>query len=77
MANLNGFDMPAVEDVKANRLSNSIDLFDRLWNNRWLKSVPFILALNKVDLLKEKLQDSQHSFAGEFLKIISQTFAPF
>ena len=61
---MNGFDLPSEESPTINRLEMALDLFDRLWNNRWLKDVPFILALNKVDLLKEKLHSYEKNCPG-------------
>ena len=49
-------DLPAIENPEINRLENDIRLFERLWLNRWLKKVPFILALNKIDLVREKFE---------------------
>ena len=38
-----------------NRLRESLDLFEQIWNNRWLRTVSIILFLNKQDILKEKI----------------------
>ena len=39
-----------------NRLKESLDLFESIWNNRWLRNVSIILFLNKQDILQEKLE---------------------
>lgn len=43
------------EDPTQNRLTESLDLFESIWNNRWLLSIPIILFLNKQDLLADKI----------------------
>jgi hypothetical protein len=44
------------EDVKQNRLKESLNLFDIACNRRY-PDKPIILFLNKVDLFKEKIRD--------------------
>ena len=39
-----------------NRLRESLELFESIWNNRWLRNVSIILFLNKQDILQEKLE---------------------
>nr|Q9XZV5.1 RecName: Full=Guanine nucleotide-binding protein G(s) subunit alpha; AltName: Full=Adenylate cyclase-stimulating G alpha protein [Geodia cydonium]CAB43528.1 Gs protein, alpha subunit [Geodia cydonium] len=49
------FNMVIREDLYTNRLRESLDLFEQIWNNRWLRTVSIILFLNKQDILKEKI----------------------
>ncbi|CAI9737960.1 nucleotide-binding G(s) subunit alpha [Octopus vulgaris] len=44
------------EDNTQNRLKESLELFQSIWNNRWLRSISVILFLNKQDLLAEKVK---------------------
>jgi GTPase SAR1 family protein len=52
------------EDKKTNRARASIDCFHEIVNNRELEKVPFILVLNKVDMLPHVLQRCK--FSSEF-----------
>lgn len=36
-----------------------MDLFESVWNNRWLRSVSIILFLNKQDKLKKKVEEGK------------------
>jgi GTPase SAR1 family protein len=49
------YDMNLREDETKNRLEEATNLFDSIWNNRWLKKISVILFLNKQDLLKRKI----------------------
>lgn len=49
------YDIALREDHTQNRLRESIELFQQIWNNRFLKFVSIILFLNKQDLLSEKI----------------------
>lgn len=42
-----------------NRLRESLDLFESIWNNRWLRTVSIILFLNKQDILKQKVEQGK------------------
>ena len=42
-----------------NRLRESLNLFESIWNNRWLRSVSIILFLNKQDKLKKKVEEGK------------------
>jgi len=53
---INEYDMRMEEDEETNRLEESIKLFHKLTESPWLKDVPFIVFLNKMDLFKEKVQ---------------------
>lgn len=50
------YDTRLREDSKVNRHSESLSLFESIWQNRWLKTVSVILFLNKQDLLAEKIK---------------------
>lgn len=49
------YDVALREDRNRNRLTESVDLFKSVWNNRFLKLVAIILFLNKQDLLHDKI----------------------
>ncbi|XP_064394869.1 guanine nucleotide-binding protein G(s) subunit alpha-like [Halichondria panicea] len=53
------FNMVIREDGKTNRLRESLDLFDSIWNNRWLRTVSIILFLNKQDILRKKVDEGK------------------
>lgn len=42
-----------------NRLRESLDLFESIWNNRWLRTVSIILFLNKQDILRQKVEQGK------------------
>lgn len=44
------------EDTSMNRVQESLNLFESIWNNRFLRTVSIILFLNKQDLLQEKVR---------------------
>lgn len=52
------YDQMLFEDEKVNRMYEAIMLFDSLVNSKWFAETPFILFLNKVDLLKDKVRKS-------------------
>lgn len=49
------YDQALYEDGRVNRMHESFALFEALCNSQWFYKTPFILFLNKVDLLEEKL----------------------
>ncbi|PAA56648.1 hypothetical protein BOX15_Mlig032566g1 [Macrostomum lignano] len=49
------YNMVLREDPSQNRLKESLDLFQSIWTNRYLRSISVILFLNKQDLLAEKI----------------------
>ena len=53
--NLASYDMMLAEDEKTNQLMDSLALFGRVCNNRWLNETPIVLLLNKSDLFRKKL----------------------
>lgn len=52
----NEFDQVLLEDRSTNRLLESRNIFDTIVNHRAFSSVPFILFLNKTDLLHRKIE---------------------
>lgn len=58
------YDQMLYEDGRVNRIEESLALFDALCNSPWFVNTPFILFLNKVDLLEAKLARS--SFKAQF-----------
>ncbi|KAI0465134.1 hypothetical protein LJB42_000356 [Komagataella kurtzmanii] len=52
------FNQTLFEDERVNRVHEAILLFESLCNSRWFVDTPFILFLNKIDLLEEKLQQT-------------------
>jgi len=50
------YDQFLYEDEKVNRLHESLNIFDQLLNNQFLKHCTWILFLNKKDLFAEKIK---------------------
>ena len=51
-----------------------MEIFKRLWHNRWLKNVSYIVVLNKIDLLAEKLRHNCN-FAARFPESIEHNYS--
>ena len=64
----NDFDRQTPEEPHINRLVESTDIFELIVNNQILVNVSVILFLNKTDLLKEKIVDTN---VGDFLPSFS------
>uniref|UniRef100_A0A914VTW0 Adenylate cyclase-stimulating G alpha protein n=1 Tax=Plectus sambesii TaxID=2011161 RepID=A0A914VTW0_9BILA len=60
------YNMVLEEDESKNRLVESLELFDSIWRNRWLKLISVILFLNKQDLLAEKIRSGRHKLEAYF-----------
>ncbi|KAG9220419.1 hypothetical protein CCMSSC00406_0003875 [Pleurotus cornucopiae] len=56
LAPLSAFDQYLDEDMKTNRIDDSLQLFTAICTNQLLKNTHLVLLLNKVDLLKKKLE---------------------
>ncbi|KAG8978368.1 hypothetical protein FRC05_010613 [Tulasnella sp. 425] len=56
LAPISAYDQVLTEDKRVNRLEDSINLWIELCGNKILAKVPLILFLNKIDLLKAKLE---------------------
>ncbi|RDD46894.1 Guanine nucleotide-binding protein G(s) subunit alpha [Trichoplax sp. H2] len=66
------------EDPSQNRLKESLELFQTIWNNRWLKTISIILFLNKQDLLAEKVRAGRskiEDYFSEFSRYTTPTDA--
>ncbi|XP_043955067.1 guanine nucleotide-binding protein subunit alpha-13b [Gambusia affinis] len=50
------YDQVLMEDRQTNRLSESLNIFETIVNNRVFSNVSIILFLNKMDLLEEKVK---------------------
>uniref|UniRef100_A0A146V978 Guanine nucleotide binding protein (G protein), alpha 13b n=1 Tax=Fundulus heteroclitus TaxID=8078 RepID=A0A146V978_FUNHE len=62
------YDQVLMEDRQTNRLSESLNIFETIVNNRVFSNVSIILFLNKTDLLEEKVkQVSIKDYFPEFL----------
>ncbi|XP_034080315.1 guanine nucleotide-binding protein subunit alpha-13-like [Gymnodraco acuticeps] len=64
------FQLVLMEDRQTNRLSESLNIFETIVNNRVFSNVSIILFLNKTDLLEEKvkqvsIKDYFPEFSGE------------
>lgn len=55
---LSEYDQMLFEDERVNRMHEAVVLFESLCNSRWFANTPFILFLNKIDLLERKLHTS-------------------
>lgn len=55
LADTSGFDQCLREDPSKNRLMESMEIFEQVWNNRFLRPVSVLLFLNKIDILTEKI----------------------
>ena len=51
----NSYNTMLREDETQNRLDESVELFDQIWSNKFLRTVSCILFLNKQDMLEEKI----------------------
>ncbi|XP_041759854.1 guanine nucleotide-binding protein G(s) subunit alpha-like [Coregonus clupeaformis] len=49
------YDMVKHEDSQTNQLQEALNHFKIIWNNRWLRTLPVWVLLNKQDLLAEKV----------------------
>lgn len=54
------FDQFLREDPTQNRLTESLELFERVWNNRFLLQAGIIVFLNKQDVLMNKIAEGKH-----------------
>mmetsp|Transcript_7152 Transcript_7152/g.14882 ORF Transcript_7152/g.14882 Transcript_7152/m.14882 type:complete len:362 (+) Transcript_7152:77-1162(+) len=55
VAALSEYDQRLFEDANTNRMTEAIDLFDEIANNRYFRESSMILFLNKRDLFEEKI----------------------
>eukprot|EP01091_Cochliopodium_minus_P006659 TRINITY_DN1666_c0_g1_i1.p1 TRINITY_DN1666_c0_g1~~TRINITY_DN1666_c0_g1_i1.p1 ORF type:complete len:348 (+),score=57.67 TRINITY_DN1666_c0_g1_i1:39-1082(+) len=52
---LNDYERVLEEDLKTNRLRESIDLFEQVINNKWFAETNIILFLNKKDIFQKRV----------------------
>ncbi|XP_013397549.1 guanine nucleotide-binding protein G(s) subunit alpha [Lingula anatina] len=60
VVDVSSFDVKLREDETKNRLVDALENFDQVWNNPWLKNTSVLVFFNKIDQLKEKI-DQQKS----------------
>jgi len=53
---LSDYDLMLEEDMQTNRMVESLELFEKVVNNRWFEKVNVLLFLNKKDLFEEKIK---------------------
>ncbi|KAF4526106.1 hypothetical protein B566_EDAN007600 [Ephemera danica] len=59
------FDQVIREDGETNRLREALNLFEEVWDSRYLRDAGFILFLNKQDVLRQKIEDG-HRLEAHF-----------
>jgi GTPase SAR1 family protein len=80
---LSSFDQWMEEDPDKNRLEDSVELFNSMYHNEFLRKCSFILFLNKKDIFEEKLRhvslskffpgyagDNTFSTASDFIRAL-------
>jgi len=65
------YDMTIREDTDQNRLKEALELFNNIWNNRWLRTISVILFLNKQDVLAEKVLHGRTQISTYFPEFTS------
>ena len=60
------YDQVLMEDRRTRRLEESRNIFETIFNLRYLNSAAFILFLNKTDLLRDKLANKSSNIAHYF-----------
>ena len=66
MVSASEFDQKLREDSKENRLKESTIIFRTIVNNQAFKDTTFILFVNKMDLLEEKVNSKRADISEEF-----------
>eukprot|EP00163_Fabomonas_tropica_P007430 TRINITY_DN1713_c2_g5_i2.p1 TRINITY_DN1713_c2_g5~~TRINITY_DN1713_c2_g5_i2.p1 ORF type:complete len:353 (-),score=128.43 TRINITY_DN1713_c2_g5_i2:366-1424(-) len=61
VTSLSEYDQVLYEDETQNRMKESLNLFDEICNSRWFADTSLILFLNKTDLFKEKIAQTDLS----------------
>ncbi|CAL8074530.1 unnamed protein product [Calicophoron daubneyi] len=74
LVDTSSFDQTLREDRTQNRLMDSLEVFEQAWTNKYLRSVPVIVFLNKVDILDAKIRaghriNQLQSFAANWLEM--------
>ena len=60
------YDQVLAEDLRTNRMQESINLFSTILNYQWFQKTPIVLFLNKMDLLQEKIDSGKHPVQPHF-----------
>jgi GTPase SAR1 family protein len=63
VASLSDYDLTCYEDDVTNRMQESLELYNEIINGTWFKSTQICLLLNKTDIFKKKLQQTDLSVA--------------
>lgn len=71
------YDQHLVEDANMNRMEESVALFQTIVQYQWFKRATFILFLNKMDLLAEKITSGKSDFKKFFPKSPEPFNTPF
>jgi GTPase SAR1 family protein len=71
------YDQHLVEDVNMNRMEESVALFQTIVQYQWFRKATFILFLNKMDLLEEKVTGGKCEFKKFFSKSPEPYNTPF
>lgn len=58
-SSLSGCNQVCEEDLKTNRMHESLKLFSDVANSKWFINTPIILFLNKADIFKEQLAEGK------------------
>ena len=68
VASLSEYDQVLAEDLKTNRMQESVNLFSTILNlnYQWFQKTPIVLFLNKMDLLQEKIDSGKHPVKPHF-----------
>lgn len=70
------YDQVLLEDRITNRLSESLEIYENVVNNRCFQEVSFILFLNKTDLLKGKLEELKRLKQDESSETVNHSTEP-
>jgi len=69
VASLADYDLMMEEDNLTNRYADSVDMFEKVVNNKFFEAVNIVLFLNKKDIFKEKIkQKPMNATIKEFPK---------
>jgi len=60
------YDQVLQEDLRTNRMRESVNLFSTILNYQWFQKTPVVLFLNKMDLLKEKIESGKSPVSNFF-----------
>ena len=66
VTSLSGYDQVMAEDLRTNRMQESVNLFSTILNYQWFQKTPVILLLNKMDVFEEKINSGKHPVKPHF-----------